>query len=156
MHRGAPVTQITKPQHVGAIRVQPAHETVMAKKKKRREKARVPQTPPLEELLRTGEAVPYGQVCWSIANRGTDRARPGEVITLDGDDEAGSHAKGKFRLTRKSIKNIERCLGMRTCGEAVALFAQADGGSFCCGAHHHNDIKCRQPKEPQQSPYKPK
>ena len=46
MRRGAPVTQITKPQYVGAVRVQPTHETVMAKKKKRREKARAPQTPP--------------------------------------------------------------------------------------------------------------
>ena len=89
MRRGAPVTQITKPQYVGAVRVQPTHETVMAKKKKRREKARAPQTPPLEELLRTGEAALYGQVCWSIANRGTDRPRPGEVITLDGGAEAG-------------------------------------------------------------------
>ena len=94
----------------------------MAKKKKRREKAREPQTPPLEELLRVGEAVLYGQVCWSIANRGTDRPRRGEVMTLDGGAEAGGHANGKFRLTRKSIENIEQCLGMKTCGEAVALF----------------------------------
>ena len=124
MHRGAPVTQITKPQYVGAVRVQPANETVMAKKKKRREKARAPQTPPLEELLRTGEAALYGQVCWSIANRGTDRPRPGEVITLNGGTGAGGHANGKFRLTRRSIENIEQCMGMRTCGEATALFVE--------------------------------
>ena len=37
MHRGAPVTQINKPQYVGTIRVHPAHETVMAKKKRRRQ-----------------------------------------------------------------------------------------------------------------------
>ena len=97
----------------------------MAKKKKRREKARAPQTQAqtLEELLRAGEAALYGQVCWSIANRGTDKPRPGEVITLDGGAEAPGHAKGEFCLTHKSIENIERCLGMRTCGEAVALFA---------------------------------
>ena len=96
----------------------------MAKKKKRREKARAPQTRTLEELLRAGEAALYGQVCWSIANRGTDRPRPGEVITLDGGAEAGGHAKGRFRLTRRSIENIEQCMGMNTCGEAVALFAE--------------------------------
>ena len=45
-------------------------------------------------------------------------------MTLDGGAEAGGHANGKFRLTRKSIENIEQCLGMKTCGEAVALFAQ--------------------------------
>ena len=48
-------------------------------KKKRGLKPKVPQTPPLEDLLRVGEAVLYGQVCWSIANRGTERPRPGEV-----------------------------------------------------------------------------
>ncbi len=56
-------------------------------KKKHGEKARAPQTQTLEELLRAGEAALYGQVCWSIANRGTDRLRPGEVITLDGGTE---------------------------------------------------------------------
>ena len=96
----------------------------MAEKKKRREKARAPQTPPLEDLLRAGEAVLYGQVCWSIANRGTDRPRPGEVIALEGGDEAEGHANGKFRLTRKSVENIARCMGLRTCGEAVELFAE--------------------------------
>ena len=96
----------------------------MASKKKRKQEPKAPQTQPLENLLRAGEAVLFGQVCWSIANRGTDRAQPGEVIALDGGEEAGSHSNGKFRLTRKSIKNIEQCLGMRTCGEAVALFAQ--------------------------------
>ena len=34
------------------------------------------------------------------------------------------HANGKFRLTHKSVESIERCLGMRTCGGAVALFAE--------------------------------
>ena len=98
----------------------------MAKKKKRREKARAPQTPPLEELLRANEAALYGQVCWSIANRGTDRPRPGEVITLDGGDEPEGRGNKKFRLTRKSIENIEQCMGMKTCGEAVALFAEEE------------------------------
>ena len=96
----------------------------MAEKKERREKARAPQTPPLEDLLRAGEAVLYGQVCWSMANRGTDRPRLGEVIALEGGDEAEGHANGKFRLTRKSVENIARCMGLRTCGEAVGLFAE--------------------------------
>ena len=80
----------------------------------------------MEGLLRNGEAVLYGQVCWSIANRGTDRPGPGDVITLEGGDEEGGHRTRKFRLTRKSIENVERCLGMRTCGEAVALFAERE------------------------------
>ena len=93
----------------------------MAKKKKQIHKQRTPQTQPLEDLLRAGEAVLYGQVCWSIANRGIERPRAGNVITLEEqDDRAGE----TFRLTRKSVENIERCLGMRTCGEAVALFTE--------------------------------
>ncbi len=51
----------------------------MANKKKRKQEPRAPQTQPLENLLRA-EAVLYGQVCWSIANRGTDRARPGDSL----------------------------------------------------------------------------
>ena len=94
----------------------------MAKKRKRRQKGKGPQHPPLESLLRTGEASVYGQVCWSIANRGTESPKPEEVITLEGEDEKGGHARRAFRLTRKSVENIERCLGMRTCGEAMDLF----------------------------------
>ena len=59
-----------------------------------------------------------------MANRGTERPKPGEVMTLEGEDEAGGHRTKEFRLTRKSIENVERCLGMRTCGEAVDLFAE--------------------------------
>ena len=73
----------------------------MANKKKLNQKLRVAQTQPLENLLKAGETVLYGQVCWSIANRGTDRPRPGEVITLEGGDGAEGHANGQFRLTRK-------------------------------------------------------
>ena len=61
------------------------------RRKKRKPKQREPRTPPLENLLRNGEAALYGQVCWSIANRGTERPRPGEVISLEGEDEAGGH-----------------------------------------------------------------
>ena len=94
----------------------------MTKKKKRSQNPKERPIRTLENLLKAGEAVFYGQVCWSIANRGTDRPRPGEVITLDGGNEAEGHSKRKFRLTRKSIENIEQCLGMKTCGEAIALF----------------------------------
>ena len=93
-------------------------------KKKRKQKSKQPQVRPLEDLLRGGEAGLYGQVCWSIANRGTEPPRPGEVITLEGEDATGAQAKRAFRLTRKSVENIERCLGMRTCGEAMDLFVE--------------------------------
>ena len=92
-------------------------------KKKRRQK-RASQPPPLENLLRDGEAVLYGQVCWSIANRGTDGPKVGEVIGLEGGYEAEDSTCRSFRLTRESIDNIERCLGLRTCGEAVGLFVE--------------------------------
>ena len=96
----------------------------MTRKKKRGRKSRQPHSRPLEDLLRNGEAALYGQVCWSIANRGTEPPRPGEVIALEAEDESGGQARRAFRLTRKSIENVERCLGMRTCGEAVDLFAE--------------------------------
>ena len=92
----------------------------MAREKKRRQELRASQTQSLEWLLGAGEADLYGQVCWSIANRGTEIPRAGEVITLAGEDDLAGE---RFRLTRKSVENIGRCLGMRTCGEAVALFA---------------------------------
>ncbi len=93
-------------------------------KKKRRQKSKHPKSRPLEDLLRNGEAGLYGQVCWSIANRGTEPPIPGEVITLEGGDERRGELSRAFRLTRKSVENIQRCLGMRTCGEAMDLFAE--------------------------------
>ena len=94
----------------------------MGKEKRRQQKDPNP-VQPLEGLLRIGEATLYGQVCWSIANRGTELPRPGEVIALEGEDETGLHTKRSFNLTLVSIENIERCFGMKTCGDAVALFA---------------------------------
>ena len=94
----------------------------MAKKNKRKRRAKEPQ--PLEYLLRVGEAVLYGQVCWSIANRGTERPRSGEVITLEVENDEGGYTRKAFRLTRKTIENIQLCLGMRTCGEAIGMFAE--------------------------------
>ena len=82
----------------------------------------------LEELLRIGDAVLYGQVCWSIANRGTDRPTAGDIITLEGVDQAGDPTTKAFRLTPETVDNVKRCLGMRTCGEAVALFAARGEG----------------------------
>ena len=110
----------------------------MAKKKKRRRGPNASQTQPLEELLKAGEVALYGQVCWSIANRGTEKPRPGEVITLEGEEDEGDRASESFRLTGKSIENIERCLGMRTCEEAVALFAdqkEAEPSGECPRGH---------------------
>ena len=96
----------------------------MARKKKRGQKSRKPQARLLEDLLRNREGALYGQVCWSIANRGTEPPKAGEVITLEGGEEQRSQAGRTFRLTRKSVENVERCLGMKTCGEAVDLFVQ--------------------------------
>lgn len=96
-------------------------------KNKRREDQMEPQPKPLEEILRAGEADLYGQVCWSIANRGTERPKVGEVIILNGQDEIMGHKSETYLLTCKSIENIERCHGMRTCGEAVDLFAEERG-----------------------------
>ena len=97
----------------------------MTRKSKRSRGRNSRSVPDLEEL-RFGDAVLYGQVCWSIANRGTQRPIAGDIITLDGEDDAGNHATSAFRLTRETVDNIERCLGMRTCGEAVALFAERE------------------------------
>ena len=93
-------------------------------KKKHRQKSKHPKAQPLEDLLRNGEAGLYGQVCWSIANRGTEPPRPGEVVTLEGGNKRGGQTSRPFRLTRKSVENVERCVGLRTCGEAIDLFAQ--------------------------------
>ena len=100
----------------------------MARKSKRSRERNSRPVSDLEELLRTGDAVLYGQVCWSIANRGTERPTAGDVITLEGGAEAGDHTTKAFRLTRETVENVERCLGMRTCGEAVALFAERREG----------------------------
>ena len=92
-------------------------------KKKREQKQRAPQYPPLEHLIRAGEAGFYGQVCWSIANRATEPPRSGEVIALEDEDTNGGPTSRAFRLTRKSLHNIGKCLGLKTCGEAMDLFA---------------------------------
>ena len=82
------------------------------------------QTQDLEQLLATGEESLYGRVCWSIANNGTEEAEVGDIITLEGSDGDGDPATRDFHLTDLSIENIDRCMGMRTCGEAQALFVE--------------------------------
>ena len=82
--------------------------------------------PDLEVLLRSGETALYGQVCWSLANRGTEKPTAADVITLEGNDDAADSATRTFRLTGESIEHIEACLGMRTCEEAVASFVEHD------------------------------
>ncbi len=89
--------------------------------KNRKQKA---QTQDLEELLTIGEVPLYGQVCWSIANNGTEVSEVGDIIAIEGWDDYGDSATRAFQLTSVSIENIERCMGMRTCGEAQALFAE--------------------------------
>ena len=86
----------------------------------------VEESQPLEALLRSGDGVLYGQICWSIGNRGTGIPTLGEVITLGGGNDEGQQASQSFRLTLESLENIERCLGMRTCEEAVALFEEVE------------------------------
>ena len=100
----------------------------MARKRKRSRKRNSRSVADLEDLLYAGDPVLYGQVCWSIASHGTERPTAGDVITLEGLDEAGDHATRPFRLTRETVENVERCLGLRTCGEAVALFAERKQG----------------------------
>lgn len=96
----------------------------MTKKNKQRQTPREQQLHTLEKLLRDGDTVLYGQVCWSMANRGTDRPKVGDVITLEEEEGDGGLTNETFRLTHKSIENVERCLGMKTCGEAAALFSE--------------------------------
>ncbi len=100
----------------------------MAKKSKRSKTRNSRSIAALEDLLNAGDPVLYGQVCWSFANRGTERLTVGDVITLEGEDEAGDHTIKPFRLTRETVENVERCLGLRTCGEAVSLFAEPKHG----------------------------
>ena len=51
----------------------------------RGEEHRSDSVPDLEEPLRIGDAVLFGQIGWSTANRGTERPTAGDVITLKGD-----------------------------------------------------------------------
>ena len=96
----------------------------MAKKKPSEKKTSVNRVKPLERLLKTGESETYGQLCWSLGNRDTKVHKPGQVVTVAGWEDNGKSNQRKFRLTGQSIENINRCLGMRTCGEAVELFRE--------------------------------
>ena len=94
----------------------------MPRKKQRNKKPRITKPRPLEHILKTESPESYGQLCWSLGNRDTIRHKAGDVIKLGGWDESGNPKQTKFRLTEESIENINRCLGMRTCGEAAELF----------------------------------
>ena len=48
--------------------------------------------------------------------------KSGEIITLEGEYATRGQTSRAFRLTRESMENVERCMGLRTCGEAVGLF----------------------------------
>ena len=50
----------------------------------------------LEVLLKSGETALYGQICWSIANDGTESPTAGDTITLEGADAAGAHTTKAF------------------------------------------------------------
>ena len=94
----------------------------MGRRKKHNKKTKPTRPRPLEHLLTTESPESYGQLCWSLGNRDTSRHRTGDVIKLGGWDERGRPKETKLRLTEESIENINRCLGMRTCGEAAAQF----------------------------------
>ena len=83
-----------------------------------------PQVGTLEYLLVTGKEDVYGQICWSIANVDTELHKAGDVIVIEGLGEDGEQVAEEYQLTSTSIANIGRCNGMRTCGEAQALFAE--------------------------------
>ena len=110
----------------------------MAKKRQQKKKTRQPKVRSMEHLLKTGEEDIYGQICWSLGNRGTSIPRAGRVITLAGRQSNGEPAERRVRLTEQSIEAINQCLGMRTCGEAVSLFRKEPHtplGPECPGGH---------------------
>ena len=94
----------------------------MTKRRKSKKRARVRSVETLEQLLKTEGPETYGLVCWYLANRGTERHRAGDVINLGAWEKAS--VERKFRLTEKSIDNIDRCLGMQTYEEASSLFME--------------------------------
>ena len=94
----------------------------MTKQKTPKKRWRFRRVETLEQLLKTEDPDRYGLVCWYLANRGTERYRAGDVINLGVWEKAG--VERKFRLTEESIKNIDRCLGMRTHEEASSLFTE--------------------------------
>ena len=61
----------------------------MTKKRRPNRRERTPRVEPLEKLLNAGESETYGQLCWSLANRSTERHSAGDAIKLDGWDENG-------------------------------------------------------------------
>ena len=89
----------------------------MTKKKKSNKGTRNPKPKPLEQFLKKGEPETYGQLCWSLANRATDKHQAGDVIKLPDWDKTGKQIEKRFRLTEVSIENIQRCQGIRTCGK---------------------------------------
>ena len=94
----------------------------MTKKRNGNTRRKAPRIEPLENLLKTGASETYGRLCWSLANRDTERHRAGDVIKLGGWEKTGNGRK--FRLTEESVENLGRCLGMRTCGEASEMFTE--------------------------------
>lgn len=108
----------------------------MTKQRKTGRRAKGSKVKRLEQILRTEEPETYGLVCWYLANRDTERYREGDVINLGELEKAG--VERKYRLTAESIENIGRCLGMRTCGEASALFMetrQVEARGECPAGH---------------------
>lgn len=94
----------------------------MTKQKKSKKRSIFRRVEALEQALKTECPDSYGLVCWYLANRGTERYQAGDVINLGVREIAG--IKRKYRLTEESIKNIDRCLGMRTSEEASSLFTE--------------------------------
>ena len=110
----------------------------MTKKKNSNKGTRNPKAKPLEQFLKKGESETYGQLCWSLANRAAVRHQAGDVIKLADWDKTGKQIEQRFRLTEESIENIQRCQGMRTCGEASAIFSeptQVEPRGECASGH---------------------
>lgn len=77
---------------------------------------------PLEQILTSGDPATYGEVCWFLANRDTERHHAGSLIKLNVSEESGELGEKEYSLTEESINNIGRCLGMRNPEEALQLF----------------------------------
>ena len=110
---------------------------------------------PLEELIERGNSSLYGQACWSISNNSTALHTPGDVVTIPSVNKEDQQIDESFHLTQTSIKNIARCFGMKTCGEAVDLFTEkreVELGSECPNGHQEAAFRFMmhgiEPREP--------
>ena len=98
----------------------------MTQKSKPNDGPRPSEAEPLERLLKSEDPEAYGRLCWYLANRATVIHWVGDVIEVEESEPGDNRVGRQLRLTEESIHNIDRCLGMRTCGEASELFIEAE------------------------------